>query len=48
MKAVLWTDTLQVAIMFMGALAVLIQGFLITGWDQVWKDAAKSGRLDVK
>ncbi|XP_067948512.1 sodium-coupled monocarboxylate transporter 1-like [Watersipora subatra] len=47
MKAVLWTDTLQSGIMFAGIFAVLIQGFIISGWDQVWKDASESGRLDI-
>ena len=48
MKAVLWTDTLQAAIMFMGAFAVIIQGFLLTGWKTAWRDAYESGRLDIK
>ena len=48
MKAVLWTDTVQAAIMFMGILAVIIQGFITVGWDKVWKDANDSGRLDMQ
>ena len=48
MKAVLWTDTVQAAIMFMGVLAVIIQGFITVGWDKVWKDANDSGRLDMQ
>jgi len=47
MKAVMWTDTLQALIMFMGMLAVLIQGFKTLGWSQVWQDAADSGRTDL-
>ena len=48
MKAVLWTDTLQAAIMLIGVLALIIQGFITVGWNKVWKDAENSGRMDLK
>ena len=48
MKAVLWTDTLQAAIMLIGVLALIIQGFITVGWNKVWQDAENSGRMDLK
>lgn len=47
MKAVMWTDTLQALVMFMGMLAVIIQGCMIVGWEKVWKDATESGRVNL-
>lgn len=46
LKAVLWTDTLQIGIMFAGIFAVIINAFRISGAAQIWESARVSGRLD--
>lgn len=47
MKAVMWTDTLQIFIMYAGLLAVIIEGSIKQGGaDMVWNDSLKSGRID--
>ena len=46
MKAVLWTDTFQVFMMFAGLLAVLIKGSIeVGGFEKAWQIAADSGRV---
>ncbi|KAJ8318085.1 hypothetical protein KUTeg_003176 [Tegillarca granosa] len=46
MKAVLWTDTFQVGMMFAGLLAVLIRGSIeIGGFGNAWEKAYDSGRV---
>ncbi|KAL5019106.1 hypothetical protein ScPMuIL_004828 [Solemya velum] len=46
MKAVLWTDTFQVGMMFMGLVAVLIQGSIeLGGFSKAWEMAEKSNRV---
>ena len=46
MKAVLWTDTIQIMIMFAGLLASLIQGSIVTGgFANAWNIAAQNGRI---
>ncbi|XP_041484320.1 sodium-coupled monocarboxylate transporter 2-like [Lytechinus variegatus] len=48
MKAVLWTDVLQVTVMMAGLIAIIIGGSMnIDGFDEVWRIAGDSGRLDV-
>ena len=47
MKAVLWADTLQCAIMVAGQLAIVIQGSIrVGGLSRVWQIAEKGGRLN--
>ena len=46
MKAVLWTDTFQVMLMFAGLLAVLIRGSMdVGGLDLAWNITSQSGRV---
>ena len=46
MKAVMWTDTFQIGMMFTGLFAVLIQGSINKGgFSQIWQDNADSGRV---
>lgn len=46
MKAVLWTDTFQVGMMFCGLLAVLIKGSMeLDGFGVAWQKAYDSGRV---
>ncbi|XP_062591301.1 sodium-coupled monocarboxylate transporter 1-like [Saccostrea cucullata] len=46
MKAVLFTDSFQVGMMFAGLIAILIQGNVeLGGFDQAWKKAEESGRV---
>ncbi|XP_069124075.1 sodium-coupled monocarboxylate transporter 1-like isoform X1 [Argopecten irradians] len=45
MKAVVWSDSLQMLIMFSGMLALLIAGSLkLGGLDEAWQIAARNGR----
>ena len=47
MKAVLWADTLQCAIMVAGQLAIVIQGSIrVGGLNRVWQIAEKGERLN--
>lgn len=46
MKAVLWTDVFQVAIMMIGLLATLIEGCIRAGgFNNAWEHARESGRI---
>lgn len=46
MKAVLFTDSFQVGMMFAGLLAILIQGNIeLGGCHEAWKKAEESGRV---
>lgn len=46
MKAVLFTDSFQVGMMFAGLLAILIQGNIeLGGFANAWEEAEKSGRV---
>nr|XP_034311781.1 sodium-coupled monocarboxylate transporter 1 [Crassostrea gigas]XP_034311782.1 sodium-coupled monocarboxylate transporter 1 [Crassostrea gigas]XP_034311783.1 sodium-coupled monocarboxylate transporter 1 [Crassostrea gigas]XP_034311784.1 sodium-coupled monocarboxylate transporter 1 [Crassostrea gigas] len=46
MKAVLFTDSFQVGMMFAGLLAILIQGNIeLGGFHEAWKKAEESGRV---
>ena len=45
MKAVMWTDAFQIVIMFVGLLAVLIQGSIDYGFGNIWKDMEEGGRV---
>lgn len=48
MKAVLWTDTLQLIIMFVGIIGVFIAGVVHGGGPaEIYRVAKLSGRLDV-
>jgi len=47
MKAVLWTDTVQVIIMFCAMLAVIIKGSLdVGGFAEVWRISDEGGRIE--
>ncbi|XP_025084658.1 sodium-coupled monocarboxylate transporter 1-like [Pomacea canaliculata] len=47
MKAVLWTDTIQVGLMVAGLLAALIQGCIeLGGLSRAWRIATEGGRVD--
>ena len=46
MKAVLWTDTFQAAIIVAGLLAVLIQGSIVVGgFGKAWEIADERQRI---
>ncbi|XP_043977028.1 sodium-coupled monocarboxylate transporter 1 [Gambusia affinis] len=46
LKAVIWTDVLQMVIMLAGFVAVIARGAVIQGGlSTIWEDAAKGGRL---
>lgn len=48
MKAVVWTDTFQVVVLYVAMLAVLIKGTIeIGGLDTVWRRNADNGRADL-
>ncbi len=48
MKAVVLTDTFQVIVMFVGTLAIIVQGVLKVGGIQiVWNRAYESGRIEL-
>ena len=43
----LWTDTVQVVIMFGAILAVIIKGSIdVGGFDVVWQTALNGGRIE--
>lgn len=47
LKAVIWTDVLQMVIMLAGFVAVIARGTVIQGGlTQIWEDARQGGRLD--
>ncbi|XP_071839926.1 sodium-coupled monocarboxylate transporter 1-like isoform X2 [Apostichopus japonicus] len=47
MKAVLWTDVFQVAVMFAGFFAVIIKGSMeVGGIQKVWQIAEEGGRIE--
>ncbi|XP_067668239.1 uncharacterized protein [Haliotis asinina] len=47
LKAVIWTDVFQAAVMFAGMMAVIIKGTLDAGGvTSVWTSAARGGRLN--
>ena len=47
MKAVLWTDTFQISIMFGGLIAVIIGGARqVGGMDEVWRLCEEGQRID--
>ena len=47
LKAVIWTDTVQVVIMYISMLTVIIKGDLdIGGTAEVWRRNAESGRVE--
>ncbi|XP_077993921.1 sodium-coupled monocarboxylate transporter 2-like [Glandiceps talaboti] len=46
MKAVIWTDVIQMILMFTGVLTVIIKGVvLMDGFENVWRIADKGGRI---
>ncbi|XP_077993920.1 sodium-coupled monocarboxylate transporter 1-like [Glandiceps talaboti] len=46
MKAVIWTDVIQMILMFVGVLAVIIKGVvLLGGFENVWRIADRGGRI---
>ena len=48
MKAVLWTDTLQLFIMFAGLFTVFISGTIKAGGvSEIYRVSQQSGRLDI-
>lgn len=47
LKAVIWTDVLQMVIMLAGFVAVIARGAVLQGGlTQIWEDAGKGGRLE--
>ena len=47
LKAVIWTDTVQVGIMYVSMLAVIIQGNVdVGGVAEVWRRNAATGRVE--
>ncbi|KAK7916457.1 hypothetical protein WMY93_012218 [Mugilogobius chulae] len=47
LKAVIWTDVLQMVVMLAGFVAVIARGAVLQGGlNQVWKDAGEGGRLN--
>lgn len=47
LKAVLWTDTFQVGVMFAGLFAIVIKGMSdVGGLKEAWKNFDASGRVD--
>ena len=48
MKAVMYTDLIQIIIMFAGMTAIAIKGSLdVGGFDEVWKRAGDGERLEL-
>ena len=49
MKAVIWTDTIQMAVMLAGQIAIVVQGSLrMGGISEVFRVAQEGGRLNFK
>ncbi|XP_051931099.1 sodium-coupled monocarboxylate transporter 1 [Hippocampus zosterae] len=47
LKAVIWTDVLQMVIMLTGFVAVIARGAVLQGGlDKIWEDAGQGGRLE--
>ncbi|XP_059185587.1 sodium-coupled monocarboxylate transporter 1 [Centropristis striata] len=47
LKAVIWTDVLQMVIMLVGFVAVIARGAVLQGGlTKIWEDAGKGGRLE--
>ena len=47
LKAVIWTDVIQMVIMLAGFVAVIARGAVLQGGlGKIWKDAQEGGRLD--
>uniref|UniRef100_A0A3Q2X9B4 Solute carrier family 5 member 8, like n=1 Tax=Hippocampus comes TaxID=109280 RepID=A0A3Q2X9B4_HIPCM len=47
LKAVIWTDVLQMVIMLAGFVAVIARGAVLQGGlDKIWEDAGQGGRLE--
>ncbi|KAM6980887.1 sodium-coupled monocarboxylate transporter 1 [Aplochiton taeniatus] len=47
LKAVIWTDVMQMVIMLAGFVAVIARGAVLQGGlGKIWEDAGKGGRLD--
>lgn len=48
MKAVMYTDLIQIFIMFAGMIAIVIKGSLdVGGFTEVWKRAGDGDRLEL-
>lgn len=48
MKAVMWTDLLQIIIMFAGMISIVIKGSIDAGgFGNVWEIAKKGDRLEL-
>lgn len=48
MKAVVWSDTLQIGFMYGSLITVLVKGiFDVGGLDVVWERSSSSGRLEM-
>ena len=48
MKAVMWTDLLQIVIMFAGMITILIKGSIdLGGFGEVWRLAKEGERLEL-
>ena len=48
MKAVLWTDVFQMALILTSLLAALLEGVRRMGFEHVWNTAADNGRINVE
>lgn len=47
LKAVIWTDVLQMVIMLVGFVAVIARGAVLQGsLKKIWDDARQGGRLE--
>lgn len=47
LKAVIWTDVIQMVIMLAGFVAVIAQGAVLQGGlTKIWEDAREGGRLE--
>lgn len=48
MKAVMYTDLIQIVIMFGGMITILIKGSIdVGGFDEVWRRAGAGDRLEL-
>ena len=47
MKAVVWTDTLQVCIMVLGVVTVVVKGTIdVGGFGEVWRRGVEGKRIE--
>ena len=47
LKAVIWTDVLQLTVMIAGFLMIIIKGSIdVGGLSEVWRIAEEGGRID--